>query len=160
IAAGRPRRRRQPGGPHTHYWYPHRSSAADAAVSRGANERHGGGLSCRVPHRLPDRWARRRGLRCGDPMVAPPIPLGPWPISLLADMHAPRRSPHSSDHLPQQTSGARRFQVNCSSADERAAAFLERAERFGGRNGSAYLVEVANVLRLGGLLYLEQIGVV
>src|SRR5215831_8936228 len=45
------------------------------------------------------------------------------------------------------------------SADQRAATFLERAEGFRARDGGARLVEVAGVLRLGGLLHLEQIGV-
>src|SRR6516225_354742 len=45
------------------------------------------------------------------------------------------------------------------SADKRAATFLERAEGFRGRDGGARLVEVAAVPRRGGLLHLEQIGV-
>src|SRR5262249_24445277 len=45
------------------------------------------------------------------------------------------------------------------SADQRTAPSLERAEGFRARDGGARLVEVAGVLRLGGLLHLEQIGV-
>ncbi len=47
-----------------------------------------------------------------------------------------------------------------SALHQRAAAFVERAERFGGRDGGAQLVEIAEVLRFLGLLDLEQEGVV
>src|SRR5262249_42521884 len=47
-----------------------------------------------------------------------------------------------------------------SALDQRAAAFLERAEGFRGGDGGAGLVEVAGVFRLGGLLHFEQIRVV
>src|SRR5689334_11300577 len=45
-----------------------------------------------------------------------------------------------------------------SAAHQRAASVLERTERLVRRNGGAQVIEVARMLRLGGLFHLEQIG--
>src|SRR5947209_3588072 len=69
-------------------------------------------------------------------------------------------APHPP-RLGEATSPRKRGEVKeeSSASDQRAAAILERAERFRRRDGRAHMIEIARVLRLGWLLHLEQIRV-